>query len=59
MYSYDGLNAILQEKGITKTALSAELGISSRTIAKVAGESMLKKHVSMEMFTVIMKEMCY
>ena len=36
MYSYDGLNAILQEKGITKTALSAELGISSRTIAKVA-----------------------
>ena len=42
MYSYDGLIAKLQEKGVTKTALAVELGISSRTIAKVAGESMLK-----------------
>ena len=36
MYSYDGLNALLREKGLTKTALTAELGISSRTIAKIA-----------------------
>ena len=36
MYSYDGLIAKLQEKGVTKTALAVELGISSRTIAKVA-----------------------
>ena len=42
MYSYDGLNAILQEKGITKTALSAELGISSRTIAKVAKDEKIR-----------------
>ncbi len=36
MISYEGLTAKLAEKGITKTALSAELGISSRTIAKIA-----------------------
>jgi DNA-binding Xre family transcriptional regulator len=36
MYSYDGLKTILKEKGLTKTALAVELGISSRTIAKVA-----------------------
>lgn len=36
MFSYEGLNAKLSQRGITKTALSAELGISSRTIAKIA-----------------------
>ena len=36
MISYDGLNARLQEKGISKTVLTRELGISSRTIAKIA-----------------------
>ena len=36
MISYEGLNAKLAERGITKTALTAELGISSRTIAKIA-----------------------
>ena len=36
MYSYDGLILKLREKGITKSALAAELGISSRTIAKIA-----------------------
>ena len=36
MYSYEGLNFRLAEKGITRTALSAGLGISSRTIAKIA-----------------------
>ena len=36
MYSYEGLNARLAERGITRTALSAALGISSRTIAKIA-----------------------
>ena len=35
MYLYDGLEQILKENGITKTALSHELGISSRTIAKI------------------------
>ena len=36
MISYEGLDKQLREKGITKTALTAELGISSRTIAKIA-----------------------
>ena len=36
MVSYDGLYAQLRNKGITKTALTQALGISSRTIAKIA-----------------------
>ena len=35
-YSYEGLERNLSAKGMTKTALAAELGISSRTIAKMA-----------------------
>lgn len=34
MISYAKLNEKLKSKGLTKTALAAELGISSRTIAK-------------------------
>ena len=36
MYIYEGLNALLAKKGMTRTALTTELGISSRTIAKIA-----------------------
>ncbi|SFE67912.1 Fic family protein [Succiniclasticum ruminis] len=36
MVSYEGLLVRLREKGITKTDLTKELGISSRTIAKIA-----------------------
>ena len=36
MISYEGFYNQLQKKGVTKTALAAELGISSRTIAKIA-----------------------
>ena len=35
-YSYEGLERFLSSKGMTKTALAAELGISSRTMAKLA-----------------------
>ena len=35
MYSYDGLNNLLKAKGMKKSELSAKLGISSRTIAKI------------------------
>lgn len=35
MFSYSGLLQKLNEKGLTKTALTTELGISSRTIAKI------------------------
>ncbi len=35
MISYSGLTQKLNEKGLTKTALAGELGISSRTIAKL------------------------
>lgn len=36
MISYDGLYGQLRKKGITKTDLTQALGISSRTIAKIA-----------------------
>ncbi len=36
MFSYDGLYEQLKRKGITKTDLTVEIGISSRTIAKIA-----------------------
>lgn len=35
MISYSGLFEKLNEKGLTKTALAKELGISSRTVAKI------------------------
>ena len=44
MISYDGLYEQLQKKGITKTDLTSEIGISSRTIAKIAkGEKLSNK----------------
>lgn len=36
MVNYDGLERILKEKGIRKSDLTRELGVSSRTIAKVS-----------------------
>ena len=36
MVNYDGLEKILKERGILKSDLSRELGISSRTIAKIS-----------------------
>lgn len=36
MISYDGLYEQLSRKGIRKSDLTAEVGISSRTIAKIA-----------------------
>ena len=44
MISYDGLYEQLNRKGIRKTYLTAEIGISSRTIAKIAkGERLSNK----------------
>ena len=44
MISYEPLNKRLKAADLTKTALAAELGISSRTIAKIAkGEKLSKK----------------
>ena len=45
MYSYDGLNKLLKEKNMKKSELSAKLGISSRTIAKIAKGEKLADHV--------------
>lgn len=36
MISYEGLEKVLKEKGIGKTVLGAEVGLSTRTIAKIA-----------------------
>ena len=44
MISYEGLNQKLKNKGVTKTDLTTELGISSRTIAKIAkGEKLSQR----------------
>ena len=44
MVSYEGLHEQLQKKGVTKTDLTAEIGISSRTIAKISkGEKLSQR----------------
>ena len=46
MISYEGLEEALKEKGIGKTELSTELGLSTRTVAKIAkGEKLSKKSI--------------
>lgn len=45
MYSYDGLNNLLKTKNIKKSELSARLGISSRTIAKIGKGEKLADNV--------------
>ena len=45
MYSYDGLNNLLKAKGMKKSNLTRELGISSRTIAKIGKGERLADHV--------------
>ncbi len=46
MISYEGLEKALKEKGIGKTELSAKLGLSTRTIAKIAkGEKLSKRSI--------------
>ena len=46
MILYDGLEKLLKAKGIGKTELSKELGLSSRTIAKIAkGEKLSKQSI--------------
>jgi len=43
MISYVALEALLKEKGIGKTELSLELGLSTRTVAKIAKGEKLSK----------------
>lgn len=43
MISYSGLIQILKEKGISKTNLSTDLGLSTRTVAKIAKGEKLSK----------------
>ena len=43
MIAYDGLYEQLRRKGITKTDLTTEIGISSRTIVKIAEDQKLSK----------------
>lgn len=43
MFSYEGLEKKLKEKGIGKTELSTELGLSTRTVAKIAKGEKLSK----------------
>lgn len=45
MVSYAGLQRKLDEKGLTKTALSKELGISSRTMVKISHGEKVAHHV--------------
>ena len=46
MISYDGLEKALKKKGIGKTKLSEDLGLSTRTVAKIAkGERLSKRTI--------------
>lgn len=45
MISYEGLNQILKERGLTKSELSKQLGISSRTLAKISKGEKLSRIV--------------
>ena len=46
MLSYEKLETLLKEKGISKTMLTEELGLSSRTIAKIAkGERLSSRSI--------------
>ena len=45
MYDYSGLNQKLKEKGLKKSYLSEALGISSRTIAKIAKNEKIADNV--------------
>lgn len=45
MISYEGLNRILKERGLTKSELSKQLGISSRTLAKIGRGEKLSRIV--------------
>ena len=44
-YSYDGLERFLSAKRMTKTALATELGISSKTMAKMSRGEKIANHV--------------
>lgn len=44
-HSYDGLERFLSAKGMTKTSLATELGISSRTMAKMSRGEKIADHV--------------
>ena len=45
MYSYDGLVNILKEKNMTRSMLTDDLGVSSRTIAKIGRGEKIADHV--------------
>ena len=45
MIVYDGLNKLLEQKGMKKSSLTKELGISSRTIAKISKGEKLADNV--------------
>lgn len=45
MISYSGLLQKLNDKGLTKTALTTELGVSSRTVAKIGRGEKIADHV--------------
>lgn len=45
MISYSGLLQKLNEKGLTKTALAKELGVSSRTVAKIGRREKIADYV--------------
>lgn len=45
MYSYDGLLNLLKEKNMTRSMLADDLGVSSRTIAKIGRGEKIADHV--------------
>lgn len=61
MISYSGLLQKLNDKGLTKTSLAKELGISSRTVAKIGRGEKIADHVLKKMavfFSCSANELC-
>lgn len=60
-YSYDGLYRVLSLNAMTKTALTEKLGISSRTIAKLAKGEKVADHILRKIadyFSCSVEELC-
>ena len=49
MISYIGLETLLKEKGIGKTELSSKIGLSTRTVAKIAKGEKLSKNTLLKL----------
>ena len=58
MISYEGLEKALREKGIGKSELTKELGLPTRTVAKIArGERLARRSIEFRMTWLLCKRL--